>query len=303
MFRLRPARAWVLACLCLLAGFRYLAAAPVTLTGADKVEVSVDNPRRLVVFNPSTYEILEELGEAARVVGADSGTYAVIPGAAEKGLANFGHHALPSIEAVIAANPDLILANGDVLQPAVPTQLRSAGLSLLMLEHYDFDGIAGLKRRVAMVAAAVGREPEGRALIQRIDTRFAALQKANARITKPKRVFFLYAYGSAIYGGTAGSHQLIEFAGAQDAASSITGIKSISPEALVAAAPDTLIMMQRAVGFIGGVDQIWELPGVALTPAGRNHAVVVIDDGAVFIGPRFLDHIEQLHRDLYPDAK
>jgi len=32
---------------------------------------------------------------------------------------------------------------------------------------------------------------------------------------------------------------------------------------------------------LGGQQQLWNLPGVALTPAGKNHRVLVVDDMAL----------------------
>lgn len=272
-----------------------------SLTGYDNQTVTIDPPRRIVVLNASTYEILQDLGEDSRIVGADSATHALIPGATEKGVANFGHHARPAIEAVISLKPDLVLANAGVLLDSAPVQLRSAGLSVLLLEPTTKDGIEGLKRRVSTLAAVFGKQAGGRAIIERIDARMAAIEAANAKVAKRKSVYFLYTHGSAIYGGTTGTRWLIELAGARDAASLTTGTKPISTEALVQASPDAILLLERNIAALGDREAVFAIPGVSLTPAGKNRAVHVVDNGVPWIGTRFLDHVEKLHRELYPE--
>lgn len=276
-----------------------LSAFGLSLTGCDGQSVSIENPQRIVVLNASTYEILRDIGEDFRIVGADSATHALIPGAAEKGIANYGHHAQPAVEAVIATRPDLVLANAGVLRDAVPVQLRSAGLPVLLLEHSAKGGIEGLKRRIAAIAAVFGKQAEGRALVEKTDARLVAIEVANAKVVKKKAVFFLYTHGTATYSGSVGTRWLIELAGARPVGP-FTGTKPISPEALAEAAPDTIVLLQRNIDALGGVNAVFSLPGVSLTPAGKNRAIHIVDNGAPWIGTRFLDHVEKLHRELYP---
>lgn len=277
-----------------------LAAFPALLALLALPALSAQPPQRIVVLNASTYEILESLGEASRVVGADSATHALIPEAARKAVANFGHHAQPAIESLVAVHPDLVIATDGVLQDSVPVQLRSAGLDVLMLEHSAQNGIPGLKRRIAAIAAIFGKESEGAALIAATDARLAAIETANAKITKKKSVFFLYTHGTATYSGSVGTRWLVELAGARPVGP-FTGTKPISPEALAEAAPDTLVLLRRNIDALGGVNAVYSLPGVLLTPAGKNRSVLVVDNGAPWIGTRFLDHVEKLHRELYPE--
>ncbi|AHF93810.1 hemin ABC transporter substrate-binding protein [Opitutaceae bacterium TAV5] len=277
-----------------------------SLKSHDDVTVTIDNPRRIVSLNTSNYEILQDLGEASRIVGTDVATHGIIPDAAEKGIANFGHPYRPNIEAIIAAKPDLVLGTADVLLDPAPAQLRSAGLSVLVLEPSAQDGIEGLKRRVAVVASIFDKQAEGRAIVEKIDARMAAIEAANAKVAKKKNVFFLYTHGPGkafIYGRNTGSHWLIELAGARNAADFTTGTKPLTAEALVQASPDALILLERGVAAMGNMDAVFAISGVNLTPAGKNRAAFTVDNNIRWIGTRFPDHIEKLHRQLYPESK
>ena len=60
----------------------------------------------------------------------------------------------------------------------------------------------------------------------------------------------------------------------------------MTPEAMVKAAPDTVIVMSDGMKSAGGVDGVVSAPGMAQTPAGKNRSVVDILDSALFsFGP------------------
>lgn len=82
---------------------------------------------------------------------------------------------------------------------------------------------------------------------------------------------------------------MIEALGATDAgtASGITQqFVPITSEALIAAAPDALLMMTDGLASIGGIDGLEKVPGIAQTPAGKNKRVVDMEDGVLLsFGP------------------
>ena len=63
------------------------------------------------------------------------------------------------------------------------------------------------------------------------------------------------------------------------------------------------INLTRSLAVAWGPEGIRSLPGVSLTPAGRDLRIFSTDNNIRWIGPRFLDHVEKLHRELYPPAK
>lgn len=289
----------------LLVPLLFVSAHAATVTGHDGRAVEVASPARIVALNTSTYEILADLGESERIVGTDTATHAIIPGSDEKKIVNFGHPYRPNLEAIIALKPDLVVSTADSLPEPAPAQLRSAGLPVLILEPSAQDGIDGLKRRVTLVADLFGKQAEGSALVEKIDARLAAITAANAKIRKPKNVFFLYTHGPGkafIYGRDTGSHWLIELAGARNAADFTTGTKPLTAEALVQSSPDSFILLERGVAAMGNLDAVFTIPGVNLTPAGRNRSAFTVDNNIRWIGTRFLDHVEKLHLQLYPEA-
>jgi len=74
---------------------------------------------------------------------------------------------------------------------------------------------------------------------------------------------------------------MITAAGAQNAMQGFSRYRPLAQEGIIASAPDILMVTTDGVRSLGGIEQVWKLPGVALTPAGKNHRVLVLDDMAL----------------------
>jgi len=88
---------------------------------------------------------------------------------------------------------------------------------------------------------------------------------------------------------------MLRAAGLANAAGDVAGFKPMGPEAIVAAAPEALLMMPEHAEQAGGFDAVLEGPGLSLTPAGRDrHAITM--EGALLMrfGPRTPEAIAML---------
>lgn len=274
------------------------AALAVDIKGQDGVTVKINNPKRIVTINPTTAEIIYALGEGNRIAGTDIG--AKFSAVVEK-LPKVGHPYRPSVEGIISLNPDLVIATEENLPTASVQQLRSAKISVLILENSAKDGAEGYKRRVMVIAKALEQEQKGKAEVARFEGRMKQIKAQIKPGAKKQRVFFLYAHGPAkgfIYGRNTGAHYLIEAAGAENAADFTEGTKDLTPEAMTRISPDAIIMLERALKGVGGVAGALKMPGVNLTPAGKNKRILQVDDSVRWIGPRFPDFAENLAKQL-----
>ncbi|QRN94326.1 ABC transporter substrate-binding protein [Archangium violaceum] len=255
--------------------------------GVDGQTVELGPPKRVVAVNSSLVEILFGLGKGDTIVGTDvGGTY---PPEQEK-IAKVGHPYHPSVEGIVSLKPDLVLATEENLTPATAAQLRSARIPVLILENSAKDGIDGLKRRIDVVARLFNVQEAGKRMTQELDKQCAELGKKSSAVKKKPRILFLYAHGPGeafVYGKDTGVHVLIELAGGQNAADFTTGTKVLTAEGMVLASPDAIIMLNRGLEAVGGIDGALKLPGVALTPAGRNKKILAVDNSIRWVGPRF----------------
>jgi iron complex transport system substrate-binding protein len=76
----------------------------------------------------------------------------------------------------------------------------------------------------------------------------------------------------------------------------------MTDEAVVAAAPDVILMTEHSFERSGGVDGVLRFPGVRLTPAGRNRRIVAVSD--VYFqgfGPGLGRAVRKLALELHPE--
>ncbi|EPX65099.1 periplasmic binding protein [Cystobacter fuscus DSM 2262] len=271
--------------------------------GADGQTVEIAPPKRVVAINSSLVEILFGLGKGGTVVGTDVGGN--FPPEQAK-IAKVGHPYHPSVEGIISLSPDVVLASQENLDAATAAQLRGARIPVLVLENSSKEGVAGLKRRIDAVARLFDIPEAGQKMTREIDQRLSELNKRIAATKTKPRILFIYAHGPGeafVYGRDTGVHVLIELVGGQNAADFTTGTKALSAEGMVLAAPDAIIMLHRSLEAVGGVAGALKLPGVALTPAGKNSKIIAVDDTVRWVGPRFPLFADSLFTALHANAR
>jgi iron complex transport system substrate-binding protein len=117
-------------------------------------------------------------------------------------------------------------------------------------------------------------------------------------------VAFVYSRGPDVmllFGEGMTTQPIIEAAGARDvgAASGVVGTVSVTPEAIVAAAPDVIVITQEGLDALGGEQGLLEIPGFAETPAGRAGRILAYPEGDFLtFGPRIAESLAAFIRDL-----
>lgn len=80
----------------------------------------------------------------------------------------------------------------------------------------------------------------------------------------------------------------------------------VDPEALIAAAPDAIVVTTSGLQSVGGVDGLLKLHSGALarTPAGQQRRVLDYEDQYLLgFGPRIGALLIELTRDLHPELE
>ena len=148
--------------------------------------------------------------------------------------------------------------------------------------------------RAAVLSKAVGAALE------------SAMARAEVRAGDRKRVLFILStQGGRITaaGAGTGADALISMAGGVNALSDVEGYKPVSDEALVRAAPDVILMMDRGGDHGITDDALFAMPPLRLTPAGESRSVVRMD-GLLLLGfgPRTAEAVEGLSAALYGEG-
>ncbi|SNR73452.1 heme/hemin ABC transporter substrate-binding protein [Puniceibacterium sediminis] len=255
---------------------------------------------RIVSLGGSVTEIIYALGAGSRVIARD--TTSSFPPEAEK-LPDVGYLRALSPEGVLSVSPGLIIAEEGAGPPETIDVLRNAKLPYFEIpESYDR---AGIVSKILAVGDAINEAEKARVLANALDASLGAAQaRAEARgIEHRKRVLFILSTQNdrilASGTGTAAAG-IIALAGGDNAVTSFEGYKPLTDEAIIAAAPDVILMMDRGGDHGAANGELLAMPAVTLTPAGKSGAVVRMDGLYLLgFGPRTADAVNDLSAALY----
>ncbi|KRA25081.1 hemin receptor [Microbacterium sp. Root61] len=285
---------------------------PVTVTDSEDRSVEVTDVDRILAIDISgtIAATVVGLGLGENLVGRDSSTD--FPGTADLPVVTKAGHTL-NAEAILELAPTVVLTDTSIGPKEVRQQLRDAGIPIIVVTaERRLDTADDL---VHEIAAALGVPSRGAALAERLDAELAAATAevdaiAPAAETDRPRMLFLYVRGSAniyyIFGKDSGADSLIEAVDGVDVAGEIgwVGMKPMTAEALVSAAPDILVMMTDGLASVNGIDGLLErIPALQQTPAGQHRRVVDMADADILsFGPRTAEIVRALARAVYAPA-
>ncbi|MGH2551767.1 MAG: heme/hemin ABC transporter substrate-binding protein, partial [Thermomicrobiales bacterium] len=277
---------------------------PTTFTDGTGTEVTVTDVSRIIPLNGDIAEVIWALGLGENVVAVDvSATYP----AATQDLPSIGYQLALNAEAILSFSPTVVIGRDGFIQPVeIVDQIRAASVPVVLLSIEDtIEAPAG---KVRLVAEALGIAEAGEALATTIEHQIADAEAAVANITEKPRVLFLLfraEQGIQMVGGSATPlDAILPAAGAINAGAEagVNGYQPLTAEAVVAAAPDIIILQQGGYDSIGGEAGLLEIPGVAETPAGANKKFFGYDDQLLLgLGPRTGELLEQLIHDFHPE--
>ena len=261
-------------------------------------EEMASDSSRIVTLGGTITEIVFALGAGERVVGVDASSS--FPEAVNQ-LPKVAYHRRLSAEGVLSLRPTLIIATTEAGPPEAIQQLESAGVTVLVLPHEPTveNAIAKIER----IAAALEVQARGTALIQALKEELSQVQSAIPQTAAQAKILFLYARGQGtlmVAGQDTAADTMIDLAGGTNAVQGYNGYKPLTSEAAVAAAPDLILLMDSGLESIGGAQGLWQLPGLALTPAGQQGRVLSMD--GLFLlgfGPRLGQAVLALNEALY----
>ncbi|MGX1767786.1 heme/hemin ABC transporter substrate-binding protein [Dietzia sp. NPDC055343] len=286
---------------------------PAVVTDNQGTEVEVADVSRILPLDiyGTLSRIVYELGLGDNVIGRDVSSS--FPEIADRPLVTTDGHQL-NAEAILALNPSVIITDTSLGPWDVVLQLRDAGVPVVVVDsHRSPENVEALTEAVG---AALGLPDQGRELGARTRAQITEAEESIATITpdsetRQLRTVFLYARGSAgvyyMFGEDSGADALITAAGGYDVSSEVgwKGAKPANDEGLIAAQPDVIIMMNKGLESVGGVDGLLEkFPAMEQTPAGANRRVISMNDDLLLsFGTRTPAVLNALAVALYaPDA-
>jgi len=232
--------------------------------------------RRIVSVGGALTEIVYALEAQGELVGVD--TTSLYPAVAQQ-LPQVGYARTLSAEGVLSLAPTQLIATEEAGPQTVLRQVRDAGVPVAVLNANN--RFEGLLERVKQVGQITGRPDPAARLAQSLQQQWSgALAKVRQRQHAPVRVLFILAHAPnqvMVGGRETGADAMLAYAGAVNVMGGqggFAGYKPLTPEAVIAARPDVVLVTDQGLKASGGVDGIVKLPGLAQTPAGRQHRIV-----------------------------
>ena len=310
--RRRRARGGLLPLLTLLfllpaCGGEDASARPDTAPPADSAVTVVDDAgrtvrlprpaRRVVSLIPSATEVLLALGAGDRLVGRTDFDH----GPGVDSLPSVGGGMTPSIEAVAALRPDLVLGWETKGDQATRRRLEELGIPVFAVE---VDDTVGVFRTVASLGRLTGRAGAADSLAAGLRRELAEVRASVAGRPEPTVFFLVWNDPPMTAGAGTFISQVLGVAGGRNVFADVAGEwPNVAPEEIVRRQPDFVVLPQGEKGGAHDVDLLRRSPGWRELRAMREGRIVTIDSELMNRpGPRLGEAARTLRDRLHPDA-
>jgi iron complex transport system substrate-binding protein len=264
-------------------------------------------PQRIVSAAPAITETLFALGLGDRVVGVT--THCRFPEEARK-KAKIGGYLRPSLEAIVALRPDLVIAERSPSNLA--TQL--GGLKISVVE-VDFKTLPDILASFQKIADAAGVAERGVALRNSIARQMDQIRN---RVKPYERVKMMFVVGRTagtltgiiVVGGSSYLSELMGIAGGVNAfADAAAAYPKVTLEEVLARDPDVILdradMGDQSAATEAqkrAVVNLWRTYPM-LKAVKRDRVVFGISDIFFVPGPRIVDAAQSFGKMLHPEVK
>lgn len=244
-------------------------------------------------LTPSTTEILFALDVGDRVVGVSR--FCDFPPAART-RPRVGGFTDPSLEAILALTPDLVVGARGPTNRGVVEALAARGVATAFPPDGDLDDVRASIRTLGALAGA-GRRAD--ALVAAIDADLLAIRAALAGRRPVRTLVVLGSRPLAVAGPGGFLDDMLRAAGGENVVAEGPPWPTIGVERVLELAPEVIVEAGLGMGSEPGLD--WSRwPSI---PAVRDGRVVRIDDVRLLRpGPRVAEGAAVLARALHPDA-
>ena len=290
--------------LCTLLALTLLATVPALaeLPTEDRAGNAITVPAeitRIISLAPSTTQVLEALGALDSLVAVDNQTPIYVDGTSE--LPQFDMMA-PDVEQIAALEPDVVFASGLSYLDGNPFAALTE-MGVCVVDIPSSASIADVEDDIRFIAACLGKDAEGEAIVDEMSASIDAIAAIGATIEDKKTVLFEISALPYIYSFGAGTFldEMITLIGAENVFGDQAGWLAVSEEDAVAANPDVIL---TNVNYIeDSVGEILGREGWDVVTAVANADVHYIDNGASSLpNQHIIDALIEMAVAVYPEA-
>ncbi|HEX5313623.1 MAG TPA: ABC transporter substrate-binding protein [Gammaproteobacteria bacterium] len=257
---------------------------------------------RVVCVSKQINEFIYDIGAENHLVAHD--LTSVYPPQITK-LPSVGYHRALSAEGIISMHPSVFLTDGNVGPQAVLDQLRKVGIPVKVMDPGET--MEQSQQLMLRLGRYFDREKAAETIVAKWRRGMAQVKQESRRWAgKPRPRVLMIHFGQiinnylAVTSGTPAG-QIIEWAGGVNAVSAKGGMVRLTPELIAESKPDVIIANNVAFDRFGSAKKFEQLPGVALTPAGKSGRIYMIPEQAIiYFGPRTPATVKELAKMLHP---
>lgn len=252
-------------------------------------------PVRVVSLAPSITEMLFSLGLDEQIVGVTE--FCDYPAAA-KSKPKVGY-ANPSVEAIIALRPEVVIAPRDFLRPDLQLKLEQLKIPVFVLDAHTMEEIP---LQMHTLGKMFEKTSAANDVTQHMRQRVAEIKRKIE--TRPmKRVLYVLNHQPLITVGPGSFiHQMIGLAGGVNvAAQTDTAYPRLSMETVLKEDPEVLIFPSGEVETVSRSEQQQWRRWESLSAVKHQRFHEVSSSLLNRPGPRVVDGLEQLARAIHPE--
>jgi iron complex transport system substrate-binding protein len=261
--------------------------------------VRVPQPvRRIVSLAPSLTETVYALGLQDRLVGDT--IYCDYPPDARK-KTKVGGAINPSLEQIVALHPDLVLVTKGLNRLETADALEGLGISSYSTVHPHTveEIITSLKK----LSDVLGVPEAGTSVAREMQRRLADLQQSVGALAAKRVLFVVWTQPLISVGKDTFIADALRRAGAVSIVESEQGWPQVSLEEVARLQPEFLVFADsHSESASPAVEMLATLPGWSILDAVSNRRFAVISDAVNRPAPRIVTAIEDLAKQLHPEA-
>ena len=275
------------------------AAFPVQLQRSDGKTLTLGRaPSRVVSLSPGATEIIYALGAQDELAAVDKD--ADYPPAA-KDFATKVDAFQPNVESIAALKPDLVFIASDV--NGLVAALDRIDIPVLFSDLNDVKTVDDVFGQISLLGKATGKEQQAEALVTSLRTRERKVTDAVANVSAADAPTVYHEVDSTYYSAAEQTFvgDLYRLLRAKNIAADGGGVAypQLTQEKIIAADPKVIVLADEAFGTT--IDSVKQRAGWQNIAAVKAGAIYPIDPSIVSrAGPRVIDALEQLARDIYP---
>jgi iron complex transport system substrate-binding protein len=256
------------------------------------------NVQRVVSLAPNLTETIYALGLDGKLVGDT--TFCDIPPAAKE-KPHVGSTQEPSLEAIVALHPDLVLATTSINRAETADALLKIGVPVYTSDPHT---IAGMLSSTETMADLMGAGEQGASLVATLQKRLDALHAALEDRPLAHVLFVVWEDPLISIGQNTFIADALRWAGAESIIVASQNWPQVSMEEVVRLQPDYIVLTSDhlAAETHEHVNNLRERPTWSELRAVKMGHVVMASDEFTRPSPGLVDAIEALAHELHPEV-